>query len=101
MRMYYHGGNAVDAGVSAMYAASVSEFSHFGFGGEAPILIRTKAGKEKLAPALSAGNTEKTMAAPVTVIVAHCTEFYDFLPTLFPHADARAWFAGHRRSPTA
>jgi gamma-glutamyltranspeptidase/glutathione hydrolase len=45
MRMYYHGGNAVDAGVAAMYAASVSEFSHFGFGGEAPILIRTKAGK--------------------------------------------------------
>src|SRR5579883_1599386 len=45
MRMYYHGGNAVDAGVSAMFAASVSEFSHFGFGGEAPILIRTKSGK--------------------------------------------------------
>jgi len=45
MRMYYHGGNAVDAGVAAMYAASVSEFSHFGLGGEAPILIRTKAGK--------------------------------------------------------
>jgi gamma-glutamyltranspeptidase/glutathione hydrolase len=45
MRMYYHGGNAVDAGVAAMYAASISEFSHFGFGGEAPILIRTKTGK--------------------------------------------------------
>jgi gamma-glutamyltranspeptidase/glutathione hydrolase len=45
MRMYYHGGNAVDAGIAAMYAASVSEFSHFGLGGEAPILIRTKAGK--------------------------------------------------------
>jgi gamma-glutamyltranspeptidase / glutathione hydrolase len=45
MRIFYHGGNAVDAGVATMYAASVSEFSHFGFGGEAPILIRTKAGK--------------------------------------------------------
>jgi gamma-glutamyltranspeptidase/glutathione hydrolase len=45
MRMYFHGGNAVDAGVATMYAASVSEFSHFGLGGEAPILIRTKAGK--------------------------------------------------------
>lgn len=45
MRMYFHGGNAVDAGISAMFAASVSEFSHFGLGGEAPILIRTKAGK--------------------------------------------------------
>jgi gamma-glutamyltranspeptidase/glutathione hydrolase len=45
MRLYFHGGNAVDAGVATMYAASVSEFSHFGLGGEAPILIRTKAGK--------------------------------------------------------
>src|SRR5277367_3962254 len=45
MRIYFHGGNAVDAGVAAMFAASISEFSHFGFGGEAPILIRTKAGK--------------------------------------------------------
>src|ERR1700681_4189499 len=45
MRIYFHGGNAVDAGVAAMFAASVSEFSHFGMGGEAPILIRTKAGK--------------------------------------------------------
>src|SRR5580693_8238223 len=45
MRIYFRGGNAVDAGVAAMFAASVSEFSHFGMGGEAPILIRTKAGK--------------------------------------------------------
>src|SRR6516165_1194478 len=45
MRTYYHGGNAVDVGVAAMFAASVTELSHFGLGGEAPILIRTKAGK--------------------------------------------------------
>src|SRR5258707_13278614 len=45
MRMYFHGGNAVDAGVATMFAASVSEFSHFGLGGEAPTLIETKAGK--------------------------------------------------------
>jgi gamma-glutamyltranspeptidase/glutathione hydrolase len=45
MRMYFHGGNAVDAGVATMLAASVVEFSHFGFGGEAPILVRTKDGK--------------------------------------------------------
>src|SRR5581483_1398373 len=45
MRMLTGGGNAVDAGIAAMLAASVTEFSHFGFGGEAPILVRTKAGK--------------------------------------------------------
>src|ERR1700732_254143 len=45
MRMYYKGGNAVDAGVAAMFAASVTEFSHFGYGGEGPILIRTKDGQ--------------------------------------------------------
>jgi gamma-glutamyltranspeptidase/glutathione hydrolase len=45
MRAYYKGGNAVDVGVTTMFAASVSELSHFGLGGEAPILIRTKAGK--------------------------------------------------------
>ena len=45
MRMYYKGGNAVDAGLAAILAASVVEFSHFGFGGEAPILVRTKDGK--------------------------------------------------------
>src|SRR3954452_24323348 len=45
MRMFTSGGNAVDAGISAMFAASVTEFSHFGMGGEAPILVRTKDGK--------------------------------------------------------
>lgn len=45
MRMLKMGGNAVDAGVAAMFAAAVCEYSHFGFGGEAPILIRTKDGK--------------------------------------------------------
>jgi gamma-glutamyltranspeptidase/glutathione hydrolase len=45
MRMYYSGGNAVDAGIAAMLAASVTEFSHFGLGGEAPTLVRTKEGR--------------------------------------------------------
>src|SRR6516164_8356173 len=45
MRMYFAGGNAVDAGIASVLAASVTEFSHFGFGGEAPILVRSKDGK--------------------------------------------------------
>src|ERR1035441_8070066 len=45
MRMLFSGGNAVDAGVAALLAADVAEFSHLGLGGESPILIRTKDGK--------------------------------------------------------
>jgi 3-hydroxypropanoate dehydrogenase len=59
------------------------------------VFIRTPAGKEKLKPALSGGNIEKTMAAPVTVIVAQDPLFYQQLPKLFPPADAKAWFSGN------
>jgi 3-hydroxypropanoate dehydrogenase len=59
------------------------------------VFLREKAGKEKLRPALSAGNLEKTMAAPVTVIVAYDPRFYDELPRLYPLTDARSWFAGN------
>ena len=45
MRMYFTGGNAVDAGIATMLAAAVTEFHHFGMGGESPILVRTKDGK--------------------------------------------------------
>ncbi len=45
MRLFHQGGNAVDAGVASTLAAAVAEYSHFGFGGEAPILVRTAAGK--------------------------------------------------------
>ena len=58
------------------------------------VFIVSKAAKEKLRPALSAGNLDKTMAAPVTVLVGYDTEFYEHLPQLFPHADAKSWFAG-------
>lgn len=67
------------------------------------IFIRTKEGKEKLRPALSSGNTDKTMAAPVTAIVAYDTQFYEHLPTNFPHnLDAINWFKGTpAAAPTA
>ena len=59
------------------------------------VFVRSPDGKAKLKPALSAGNLEKTMSAPVTVIVAHDPHFYDNLPKLFPHApDAKTWFTG-------
>lgn len=59
------------------------------------LFLRSPEAKAKLKEALSAGNVEKTMTAPVTVIVAHDPKFYDLLPRLFPHADARSWFAGN------
>ena len=59
------------------------------------LFLRTKEAKERLRPALSAGNLEKTMAAPVTAIVAYDPRFYEDLPRLFPHADARSWFASN------
>ena len=58
------------------------------------VFVRSREAKEKLRPALDEGNRAKTMAAPVTVIVAHDSEFYEQLPKLFPHTDARSWFAG-------
>ena len=56
------------------------------------VFIKSAEAKEKLRPALSKGNLEKTMSAPVTVIVAQDKLFYDKLPYLFPHQDARPWF---------
>lgn len=58
------------------------------------VFVQSKDAKERLKPALSEGNLEKTMAAPVTVIVANDPKFYDKLPYLFPHTDARSWFSG-------
>jgi 3-hydroxypropanoate dehydrogenase len=59
------------------------------------VFVRTKKGKEKLRPALSSGNTAKTMEAPVTAIVAYDTQFYEHLPRTFPHnPTASSWFTG-------
>jgi len=58
------------------------------------VFLRSSAAKERLRPALSPGNLDKTMAAPVTAIIGYDTEFYEKLPRLFPHTDARSWFVG-------
>jgi 3-hydroxypropanoate dehydrogenase len=60
------------------------------------VFVTSAEGKERLKPALSAGNLEKTLAAPVTAIVAYDTQFYEELPKLFPHADARSWFTSNQ-----
>ena len=52
------------------------------------VFLRSAAAKERLRRALAAGNVAKTMAAPVTVIVAYDLKFYDKLPKLFPHNPA-------------
>jgi 3-hydroxypropanoate dehydrogenase len=62
------------------------------------VFVKSAAAKEKLRPAMSAGNVDKTMAAPVTAIVAMDMAFYEHLPKLFPHADARSWFAGNDKA---
>jgi 3-hydroxypropanoate dehydrogenase len=58
------------------------------------LFLRTPEARRRLLPALSAGNVDKTMSAPVTVIVGYDARFQEHLPRLFPHADARSWFAG-------
>jgi 3-hydroxypropanoate dehydrogenase len=59
------------------------------------VFVRTPEGKERLKPALSSGNLEKTMAAPVTAIVAYDTRFYENLARTFPHNQtAITWFKG-------
>src|SRR5689334_24298184 len=59
------------------------------------VFVRSKEAKEKLRPALSPGNLDKTMASPVTVIVAYDTRFYEFLPKTFPNnPNAKAVFEG-------
>ena len=58
------------------------------------VFVRSAQAKAKLREALDEGNIAQTMAAPVTVIVGSDQGFYEKLPQLFPHTDARSWFAG-------
>jgi 3-hydroxypropanoate dehydrogenase len=52
------------------------------------VFVRSKQAKERLAPALSPGNLDKTMKAPVTAIIAYDTRFYEHLPRTFPNNPA-------------
>ncbi len=56
------------------------------------VFVTSAEGKARLKPALSSGNVDKTMSAPVTVIVAWDPEFFEQLPKLFPFGDARNGF---------
>lgn len=56
------------------------------------VFVKSHEGKEKLRPSLDAGNVDKTMKAPVTAILGLDVHFYEQLPKLFPHVDAKAWF---------
>ena len=60
------------------------------------VFVKSPEAKAMLKPHLMEGNVEKTMAAPVTAIIATDYKFYDHLPKLFPHADAKAWFTGNK-----
>lgn len=60
------------------------------------VFVKSKEGKAKIGQAISDGNRDKTLASPVTVIVATDYAFYEKLPQLFPHADAKSWFVGNQ-----
>ena len=56
------------------------------------VFVKSDAAKAKLGSALSEGNYAKTMAAPVVAIIGYDMRFFDKLPVLFPHTDAKPWF---------
>jgi 3-hydroxypropanoate dehydrogenase len=58
------------------------------------LFVRTAEAKARLEPFLSAGNRDKTMKAPVCAIIGYDLKFYEQLPRLFPHTDAKSWFTG-------
>ncbi|MGB8517724.1 MAG: malonic semialdehyde reductase [Gallionella sp.] len=60
------------------------------------VFVKSAAAKQRLMPAMSPGNIDKTSNAPVTAIIAQDYAFYEKLPQLFPHADARSWFVGNQ-----
>ena len=65
------------------------------------VFVRSPEAKARLKPALLEGNVAKTMKAPVTAVFAHDSRFFEHLPRLFPHTDARAWFDGPGKEEAA
>ena len=61
------------------------------------VFVKSKEAKERLKPFLAEGNIEKTLRAPVTVIIGYDLDFYEHLPFLFPHTDAKSWFEGKEK----
>ncbi|WP_251359190.1 malonic semialdehyde reductase [Kangiella sp. TOML190] len=59
------------------------------------VFVKSDEAKQKLKPCLMEGNVEKTMTAPVCAIIGMDMEFYEKLPQLFPHTDAKSWFVGN------
>lgn len=59
------------------------------------LFVTSAQAKEQLRPCLAPGNVDKTMAAPVTAVIAQDMAFYEQLGRLFPHADAKSWFVGN------
>jgi 3-hydroxypropanoate dehydrogenase len=57
--------------------------------------VRSGPAKERLIACMSPGNQQKVREAPVTAIIGTDTAFFERLPQLFPHTDARAWFVGN------
>lgn len=60
------------------------------------VFVKSAEAKAKLLTVVSPGNIDKVQSAPITVIIAEDRKFYEKLPTLFPHADARSWFEGNQ-----
>ena len=59
------------------------------------VFVRSTEAKARLAAAALPSNQAKILAAPVTAIIGFDTKFYNKLPELFPHADAKSWFSGN------
>ena len=59
------------------------------------VFVQSDQAKQRLMACMNAGNVEKVREAPVTVVIGMDLAFYEHLPTLFPHTDARSWFEGN------